>query len=1038
MWKISHRSVLLALMAWICANSVSQTVTENYVKSETVISASGAKVTTVQYCDGLGRPILSATNGLGKDGKYVYERQQYDYGDRVSERSIRAYGSTLPVYNANLSWLYADEYRATGYEYDALDRVTAEKGPGNQWHSESRFRRTAYLLNDAGEVRLFCVAGNALQQNNNTTYAAGTLSVELATDEDGNVTRIYRDMQGRLILERRINSANSANYDTYYVYDYLGNLRYVLPPLAVDGLGSSGSWTMATTALKKYAYYYEYDSRARCTKKQLPGCDYVTMSYDTSDRLISSQDGNQRDASPEISTYYEYDNLGRQTVMGTETAAGVKTPLLETFYDDYTFISSLSSADQTKMGFNATAGYHTTYAGAKGLQTGTRVHLLNTPTVSYVTAIYYDQLGNMIQSRSINNMGGTDVEYTQYNEFTGKPLNRRHVHSASGKPDQTETYSYTYDYADRLLNVKHRLNSNAQVTLCAYTYDEVGRVKTRRLTNNAETVSYDYNIRDWQTKIESTRFKEWIAYNETSGDVTPTSQYYGGNIGAMAWNTGNETKTRGYQFQYNPLGWLTRAQYAENGSSSNRYDTRYWYNKMGNVTAIQRKGLHDGGSYDNTDDLEFTYNGNQVTRVDDNEVDPTYSGAFNFSDGAYTSNEYTYDKNGNMTKDLNKKISSIEYNLLNLPRQITYQSGNRATYTYDATGRKLSIAYNIGGSGYTYSYCGNYVYRNGTLEKILVDGGYITLSGTTPTYHYYLQDHLGNNRVVCNASSTIEQVNHYYPFGGLFGESTNGGTQVYKYNGKELDRINGLDWYDYGARHMSPDVARFTTIDPMAEKYYNTSPYAYCGNNPLTRIDQDGRIWDTILDVGFLIYDVADAYSQYAQNGSVDASTKVAIIADASAIIIPGLTGTGLAVRSGEKVASKSVDVAKGLKNGPAIAEGRAFEKTELAASKARGENVASQVRLVPMNGKGNIKGNRSNVDQLIKKEDRHYKIVETKLREGTSKLSTGQRTVERHVKFGNKQFEVRTDNSTLGLKKGQIIEIDEYKIKYKYKKQNE
>ena len=77
-------------------------------------------------------------------------------------------------------------------------------------------------------------------------------------------------------------------------------------------------------------------------------------------------------------------------------------------------------------------------------------------------------------------------------------------------------------------------------------------------------------------------------------------------------------------------------------------------------------------------------------------------------------------------------------------------------------------------------YCGNMIYEGGTLKQILVDGGYVTLNGTTPVYHYYLQDHLGNNRVVCNASGTVEQVNHYYPFGGLFGESTNGDTQRYK------------------------------------------------------------------------------------------------------------------------------------------------------------------------------------------------------------------------------------------------------------------
>ena len=138
-------------------------------------------------------------------------------------------------------------------------------------------------------------------------------------------------------------------------------------------------------------------------------------------------------------------------------------------------------------------------------------------------------------------------------------------------------------------------------------------------------------------------------------------------------------------------------------------------------------------------------------------------------------------------------------------------------------------------------YCGNMIYENGVLKQILVDGGYITFSGTTPNYFYYLKDHLGNNRVVLTPSGTPIQVNHYYPFGGLFGESTGGSTQRFMYNGKELDRMHGLDWYDYGARHMTPDVGRFTTIDPMAEKYYSISPYAYCANNPVNAIDTDGK-----------------------------------------------------------------------------------------------------------------------------------------------------------------------------------------------------
>ena len=136
-------------------------------------------------------------------------------------------------------------------------------------------------------------------------------------------------------------------------------------------------------------------------------------------------------------------------------------------------------------------------------------------------------------------------------------------------------------------------------------------------------------------------------------------------------------------------------------------------------------------------------------------------------------------------------------------------------------------------------YCGNMIYENGVLKKVFFDGGYVTVTGT-PFYFYYLKDHQGNNRVVVNPDGSSGQVNHYYPFGGLFGESTGNAVQPYKYNGKELDRTHGLDWYDYGARHMAPDAGRFTTIDPMAEKYYNISPYAYCGNNPVNYVDLHG------------------------------------------------------------------------------------------------------------------------------------------------------------------------------------------------------
>lgn len=117
------------------------------------------------------------------------------------------------------------------------------------------------------------------------------------------------------------------------------------------------------------------------------------------------------------------------------------------------------------------------------------------------------------------------------------------------------------------------------------------------------------------------------------------------------------------------------------------------------------------------------------------------------------------------------------------------------------------------------------------------------MSGT-PTYHYYLKDHLGNNRLVVNQIDSVVQQTDYYPFGMPFNEYSNVDNK-YLYNGKEMqeDAIgNGLlDWYDYGARMYDPALGRWHSIDPLAEKYIRWSPYHYVLNNPLKDIDPDGR-----------------------------------------------------------------------------------------------------------------------------------------------------------------------------------------------------
>ena len=98
----------------------------------------------------------------------------------------------------------------------------------------------------------------------------------------------------------------------------------------------------------------------------------------------------------------------------------------------------------------------------------------------------------------------------------------------------------------------------------------------------------------------------------------------------------------------------------------------------------------------------------------------------------------------------------------------------------------------------------------------------------------------GNNRVVADRNGKVEEVNHYYPFGGTF--ANNGNVQPYKYNGKELDTRKGLNWYDYGARHYDPTIGRWHVQDPMAENLNPWSPYIYCLNNPIAYVDKNGEI----------------------------------------------------------------------------------------------------------------------------------------------------------------------------------------------------
>ena len=393
------------------------------------------------------------------------------------------------------------------------------------------------------------------------------------------------------------------------------------------------------------------------------------------DRVIFSQDGNQRANSKW--TYYEYDGLGRLKEQGECTKSGStatsKTVRIKNYYDNYNF--------RSQTGFNNSNFPADNTGYGKGYLTGSEITVPGTSTKLY-RAYYYDVKGQVTKTVQSNLLNGYEVTTTSYT-FTGQPQTVTHTHSASGKSSVTEVYTYTYDYEDRLIQVQHKLGS-AQMTLAAYTYDNLGRMQTRKLHGSTTNqLTYSYNVRDWLTGITGTKFNQNLYYNTGSGTAC-----YNGNISSMTWKAGNESTQRGYKFAYDGLDRLTSATYGEGtsiSSNANRFTEKVTsYDKNGNIKGLQRYGQTSASAYGLIDNLTYTLDGNRPTRVDDAVTASAYNNGFEFKDGVKQANEYAYDANGNLTKDLNRNITEIQYNFLNLPSKVTFTDGSTITYTYAA------------------------------------------------------------------------------------------------------------------------------------------------------------------------------------------------------------------------------------------------------------------------------------------------------------------------------------------------------------------
>ena len=532
------------------------------------------------------------------------------------------------------------------------------------------------------------------------------------------------------------------------------------------------------------------------------------------------------------------------------------------YYDNYTFPSNpIITIPATVESQPAL-----TTAQVKGLATAswTRVLTTSTAILGEINAIFYDVKARPIRNYTINYLGGYICTDSKLKDFSGRLeyTITKHRRSSLDTVDLVTKEVFSYSDQDRLLTQTQQINGVLPAELIlSNTYDELGQLISKKVGNTAEAptqnINYTYNIRGWMTGINDINalakagdpkdlFAFKLNYNTPATVITGAKSLYNGNISESFWTSASETTpvTRAYGYQYDDLNRLKNAVFKRGTAvANNAYNETLTYDKNGNIITLLRNGGSDVTAAP-IDNLVYSYannnNANQLMKVADSS-----NKTLGFVDSvANTVDDYSYDVNGNMTKDNNKNITLITYNHLNLPTKITFAATGNIVYLYNAAGQKVQkIVNETSKPVITTDYLGGYQYDNAVLKFFPTAEGYVESISGSYKYVYQYKDHLGNVRLSYDKTFAIKEESNFYPFG-LKQEGYNtvktGVENKYKYNGKELQDELGLNFYDYGARNYDPALGRWMNIDPLAEKMRRHSPYNYAFNNPVRFIDPDG------------------------------------------------------------------------------------------------------------------------------------------------------------------------------------------------------
>jgi len=710
--------------------------------------------------------------GTGKTTTITYSTNTGAATEAEEVRMLRSDGSSTQFYAAN-ALTRTESTSPDGNKViefrDKLGRLIAAKQLVNEVINgvTVTYLQTYYVYDDFDRIKyIIPPKGVVALKKNNWVLSSLILS--------SYVHQFVYDNKGRLVEKK----APGQDW-LYSVYDKLDRLV-----LQQD----------ATLRGQKQWQFFKYDRKGRLVMQGI----YQDLTHLTRPVIQSYIDASiytAANADYQVDSWFEsrgsvhgYTNTSFPKFNYDKTAFTV-TQL--SYYDDYDFdfdnVADYSYVSQGMAGEG-------TQGRSFGLPTGSKTLVLGSTTWLY-NYIFYDKYGRVIQSRSNNHLSTTpDNLVTAVYDFEGKTLAVKKYHNAGAGKTTTVLNKYSYDNQGRVTKVFQNNNGAPSDQLVAqYTYNELGQVVDKNLHNTSgnaflQSVDFRYSI---QGQLLSVNNAQLTSDNGVTND--DTNDYFGlellyeqadaglgnipafnGNITAVKWKapgiSAGANDQHAYVYTYDKSNKLkTAVSKSYKGTAWNSevgvHDENVTFDLNGNVATLkryQRKYTVTNNttvSYvsDNIDNLTYTYSssiGDQLLKVEDAA---TSTGGF--TNGANVATEYTYNANGSILTDQNKKINNVVYNTLGKPATILFTDNRRIDYIYDAAGNKLTMkTYAVGGAlTLTTDYVDGFVYENNVLSFFSSPEGRVVKNGANLEYQYALTDHQGNVRVLFTSAAAVVQ-----------------------------------------------------------------------------------------------------------------------------------------------------------------------------------------------------------------------------------------------------------------------------------------